>query len=228
MNETLLESKVLKKDLAAILLAAGYSSRIKKFKPLLPLGNSTVLENSIDSFLNAGIENVIVVVGFQANKLIPVLEHKGVKWVFNERFSEGMYSSVVEGVSSIPLHVKGFFLLPADMPLIRKETIDSLVEGYRHSKKGIIYPSLSKRRGHPPLISSSLFPEIINYDGTGGLKALLRKYEEQAYYVDVDDEGILLDIDTYEDYLNIYERFENLNQKITVTRKQVIDIWGWF
>lgn len=212
MNKTLVKSESLKKDLAAIILAAGYSSRMKLFKPLLPLGSSTVIENSIDSFRNAGVDNIVVVVGFQAKKLIPVLEQKGVSWVFNENFSDGMYSSIVEGVSSLPQHIKGFFLLPADIPLVRKDTIDSLVEGYKHSNMNIIYPSFSKRRGHPPLISSFLFSEIINYDGTGGLKALLRKYEEHAHYVDVDDEGVLIDIDTYEDYLRLCDRFQCLNQ----------------
>ncbi len=212
MNETLLKNEALKRNLAAVILAAGYSSRMKLFKPLLPLGNSTVIENSIDSFLESGIEDVIVVVGFQAKKLIPVLEAKGTKWVYNERFSEGMYSSIVAGVGSFPEHIKGFFLLPADIPLVSSETIDKLVEGYKDSKQSIIYPSLLKRRGHPPLISSRLFSEILRYDGAGGLKALLRKYEEQAYYVEVEDEGVLLDIDTYEDYLRLCAKFECLSQ----------------
>ncbi len=208
MSKTVVRNEALKKDLAVIILAAGYSSRMKLFKPLLPLGSSTVIENSIDSFLEAGIENITVVIGFQANKLIPVLENKGVKWIYNEKFSEGMYSSIIAGVKSLPSHVKGFFLLPADIPLVKGETIDSLVEGYRQSKQSIIYPSFSERRGHPPLISYCLFPEIIKYDGSGGLKALLKQYEEQAYYVEVEDEGTVFDIDTYEDYLRLCAKFE--------------------
>lgn len=208
MSKTVVRNEALKKDLAAIILAAGYSSRMKLFKPLLPLGSSTVIENSIDSFLEAGIENITVVIGFQANKLIPVLEHKGVKWIYNEKFSEGMYSSIIAGVKSLPSHVKGFFLLPADIPLVKWETIDSLVEGYRQSNQSIIYPTFLERRGHPPLISSCLFPEIIKYDGSGGLKALLNKYEDQAYYVEVEDGGTIFDIDTYEDYLKLCAKFE--------------------
>lgn len=213
MINTLLKNKVLKNDLAAIILAAGYSSRMKLFKPLLPLGNSTVIESSIGSFLDTGIENIIVVVGFQAKKLIPVLEAKGIKWVYNENFSEGMYSSIVAGVNSLHESVKGFFLLPADIPLVNSETIDKLVEGYKYSKQSIIYPSFLGRRGHPPLISSSLFSEIIKYDGAGGLKALMKRYEDQAYYVEVEDEGVLLDIDTYEDYLKLCAKFECILQE---------------
>ncbi|WIV11927.1 nucleotidyltransferase family protein [Proteiniborus sp. MB09-C3] len=208
MNKIVVENKDLKKDLAVIILAAGYSSRMKLFKPLLPLGHSTVIEYSIDGFKEAGFENIIVVVGFQAKKLIPILEHKGVRWIYNERYEEGMYSSIVAGVKSLSSHVKGFFLLPADIPLVKNETVDSLVEGYKQSKKSIIYPSFSKRRGHPPLISSCLFSEIVKYDGSGGLKALLKKYEDQAYYVEVEDEGVVIDIDTYEDYLKLRAKFE--------------------
>jgi len=201
------------KDLGVIILAAGYSSRMKLFKPLLPLGNSTIIESSIDSFLDAGIGNITVVIGFQSEKLKPVLEDKGIKWIYNNKYSEGMYSSVVAGVSSLPDHIKAFFLLPADIPLVNSKTIHKIVEVYKQKKGGIIYPSFANRRGHPPLIDSSLFPEIISYNGSGGLKALLNKYEEKAYYIEVEDEGTVLDIDSYEDYLELCNKHKLILEK---------------
>lgn len=201
----------IKRDLAAIIVAAGYSSRMEAFKPLLPLGESTVIESSISSFLEAGIENTIVVVGFKANMLKPILEQMDIKWVYNKNYSEGMFSSIVAGVKSLPSHVKGFFLLPADIPIVRHQTIDILSQNY--DKHDIIYPVYKNRRGHPPLISSKLFPEILRFDGQGGLKALLKKHNDSALHIEVDDEGILLDMDTYEDYLMICKKLKAISEK---------------
>lgn len=209
MNMNVRKRDPLKNELAAILLAAGYSKRMNAFKPLLPLGNSTVIDNSINTFLNAGISNITVVLGYQANRLKPMLEQKNIKWVYNEKYDEGMYSSILAGVKSLPSITKGFFLLPADIPLVESHTINTLAKAYYQSKQSIIYPTFKSRKGHPPLISSCLFSEILDYDGAGGLKTLLRKHEEHSEYVEVDDEGILLDMDTYEEYLKIRDRLDN-------------------
>lgn len=196
----------LENDLALILLAAGYSSRMQAFKPLLPLGNSTVIETAVDTFLNAGIKDITVVIGYKADQLKPVLNRKGIKWVYNGSYSEGMYSSVRAGVQSLPHHVKGFFLLPVDIPLIKIETIKKLSNAYLQSNFDIIYPVFNDRRGHPPIISSGLFYQIITHDGTGGLRALLAEYENKAQGIEVEDEGIHLDMDTYEEYLNLCDK----------------------
>lgn len=207
------KSKYSKKDLAAIIVAGGYSSRMNAFKPLLPLGESTVIETAINNFLEAGIDNIVVVIGFNADKLKPVLDQKGIKWVYNENYDDGMYSSILAGVKSLTEHVEGFFLLPADIPIVKYQTIDSLSQS--HKKYDIVYPVYGSRRGHPPLISSRLFTEILSFDGNGGLKTLLRKYNDTAHHVEVQDEGILLDMDTQEDYLMIRERLTSISEDNT-------------
>lgn len=196
----------LENDLALILLAAGYSSRMQAFKPLLPLGNSTAIETVIDTFLNADIKNITVVIGYQADKLKLVLNRKDIKWVYNEKYSEGMYSSVRAGVQSLPTHIKGTFLLPVDIPLIKNETIKKLSNAYFQSNFDIIYPTFMDRRGHPPIISSRLFSQVITHDGTGGLRTLLAQYESNAQHIEVEDEGIHLDMDTYDEYLKLYSK----------------------
>lgn len=196
----------LENDLAVILLAAGYSSRMKKFKPLLSLGESTVIETTIDIFLNAGIKNISVIIGHKADKLKPVLNNKGINWIYNEKYDEGMYSSVLTGVRSLPNHIKGFFLLPSDMPLIKTETIKKISNVYFENNSNIVYPVFMDRRGHPPLISSKIIPEILTHDGTGGLNSVLSKYKSNAIHIEVEDEGIHLDMDTYHEYLNIYNK----------------------
>jgi molybdenum cofactor cytidylyltransferase len=194
------------KDLAAIILSAGFSSRMAAFKPLLSMGNSTVIETVINIFLQVGINNITVVLGHRADDLKPVVDRSHVRWILNERYDEGMYSSVVSGVSglySARAEVKGVFLLPVDMPLISCLTIKKITMAYSISGSHIFYPTYLKQRGHPPLIPSDLFSEILAWNGPGGLRSFLERYEARASGVEVQDKGILMDIDTPEDYSEI-------------------------
>jgi molybdenum cofactor cytidylyltransferase len=195
-------------NMSAIILAGGYSQRMNDFKPLLPLGNSTVVENTVKVFLNAGIQDVTVVVGHRAPELKAALDHVKIKWVYNERFSEGMYSSVVAGVNSLRPDTEGFFLLPADMPLVKSGTVSELLKVYFEKKCDIAYPVFNGKRGHPPFISARLFEPILAWNGSGGLRVLLEQYQNSAQYVEVQDEGILTDIDTPEDYSNLCKLFK--------------------
>ena len=103
------------KDLAAIILSAGFSSRMAAFKPLLPMGNSTVIETVINIFLQAGISDITVVLGYRADDLKPLLGCSHVRWILNERYNEGMYSLVASGDSGLypaKVDIKGFFCFP--------------------------------------------------------------------------------------------------------------------
>ncbi len=195
--------------LAAVILAAGYSSRMSDFKPLLPLGHSTVIETVLSTFLNANIKDITVILGHRADDLKPLLDRSNIHWIYNVRYDDGMYSSVISAISELSLRtaVKGVFLLPADMPLVPSLTIGKIAMAYSRSGSHIFYPTYLKQRGHPPLILSELFPDILAWKGPGGLQCFLEQHEEQASEVEVQDEGILLDIDTPEDYAEICRAF---------------------
>lgn len=203
--------------LAALVLAAGCSSRAPGFKPLLPLGGSTVIENTIASLRRAGIDNITVVAGHRAADLLPVLDRIAVRVVVNDGYCDGMFSSVVVGAESLPADIAAFFLLPADIPLVRSHTIRLLARAGRKGGTDVVYPVFQGRRGHPPLISARLIPAIMAWDGTVGLRGLLARYEQRAGEVAVVDEGILLDIDTADDYSHICDchacrHFPNANE----------------
>jgi molybdenum cofactor cytidylyltransferase len=195
-------------DLAAIRLAAGYSSRMADFKPLLSLGDSTVIETVIRTVRQAGVSDITVVIGHRADELKPALNRSHVGWIYNERYGEGMYSSVVSGLQALKPAVKGVFLLPADIPLVKSLTIKKITLAYRRSAAHIFYPTYLKQRWHHPLIPSDLFPEILTWNGPGGLKSFLARHEAQACEVEVQDKGILLDIDTPQDYSEICRVYE--------------------
>jgi len=186
-------------NFSALILGAGLSSRMETPKPLLPLGDRTVIEKSISLFQTAGIGQIVVVLGHGARRIEPLLKKAHVRWTVNEDYRSGMFSSVQKGVASLP-PCRAFFMLPADMPLVQAATLTALIDVLEASGKSICRPCYRGRRGHPPLIASSLIPAILDFKGTGGLRSLLSRYEERTAEVDCNDPGILIDLDTPEDY----------------------------
>ncbi len=186
--------------LAAILLAGGYSSRMQRFKPLLPFGGATVIERAIGTFHGAGILDLAVVVGHRGDELEPLLDRLHVRCVRNPDFDSGMYSSIAAGVRSLPAGVQACFVLPADTPAIRSHTVALVARAYRRTGASVVYPVFQGQRGHPPLVSSRLFSVIAAADGAGGLRGVLAGHEGEAREVVVLDEGVLMDLDTPADY----------------------------
>ena len=190
----------MKTRATAIVLAAGYSSRMGEFKPLLPLGETTVLERIITLFQDAGVSDIRVVVGYRSEDLLPLLRKMEVSCIVNEDFEAGMFSSVVAGVKGLQKSVDLFFILPVDIPLIRPWTIRLLFQAYQQKKGKIIHPCFQGKQGHPPLISASLKDRITDWNGHDGLRGALAQFQADAIQIEVPDENILFDINTQDDY----------------------------
>nr|WP_287410643.1 NTP transferase domain-containing protein [Pseudodesulfovibrio sp.] len=186
--------------LAAIIPAAGFSSRMGDFKPLLPLGDGTVLSRCVDVFRRNGVEQVIVVTGRRSDEVTEAAHQAGVVAVHNADFEQGMYSSVLTGVRALGDDFSAFFMLPVDIPLVRSETVSRLIADFEQASPSILYPCFMGERGHPPLISRSLIPAIVNHDGTGGLRTVLDQNETGARDLDVADFGTVHDLDYPADY----------------------------
>ncbi|AEG58817.1 DVU_1551 family NTP transferase [Desulforamulus ruminis] len=195
-------------NLAALVLAAGFSSRMGRLKSLLPLGEATVIERSIGSFLEAGVQDVRVVLGHRSEEIARVLEASGVTTIMNHEYEEGMYSSIRAAVRSLEPKVEAFFLLPGDLPLVRWQTVQHLTTIFAESGKRIIYPCFNGERGHPPIISTRYAQHILSWHGEGGLRALLNQYEDDALDIEIADPGVLLDMDTPEDYQRAVQWFK--------------------
>lgn len=192
--------------IAAVILAAGYSFQMKKFKPLMKLGDITAIEHSVRCFYYAGINDIRVVVGYRALDVIEAVKRYLVRLVLNSRYSEGMYSSVQEGVRSLEPDIQAFFVLPADIPLVRVDTVQKMLACFHSSEgTGIVYPVFKGHRGHPPLISTKYSDAILNDKGIcpGGLRSLSKRFEHEAVDVEVADQGVLLDMNTQEDYFDL-------------------------
>ena len=189
--------------LAALILAAGYSSRMGRCKALLPIAGETVVARITATFRAADVETIStisVVTGHDAEHVEPVARALGVGCVPNPDYARGMYSSVQAGIASLPDDVDACFLLPVDIPLTRAATIAAIADAYAKHPAPITYPRFAGRRGHPPMVARALFAEILAGQGDGGLRALLATHQAEAADVDVLDEGVVLDMDTPADY----------------------------
>jgi putative nucleotidyltransferase with HDIG domain len=196
--------------IAALILAAGYSSRMGCFKPLLPLGKTTVLERVITLFRETGVPDLRVVVGYRAEDLIPLLQDRGVSFILNEEFAEGMFSSVLKGIESLRQSaVDLFFLLPVDIPLVRPYTLRRLLRAFSSGTAKVLYPAFLGKRGHPPLITMEVADQIARWGGAGCLRGALQKFEAQALQVEVSDENILSDMDTPAECRRVQMRWED-------------------
>lgn len=188
-----------KKQIGAVIPAAGMSSRMKAFKPLLPYRDSTVIECTVGAVLKA-VPRAVVVLGNHADEVERVLKNRfgdSINIVRNPDYREtDMLRSVQIGLQAVG-ECDGFFLLPGDMPAVGSDTLKALIEAF-DGEHMVTFPSRNGRKGHPPLIAASLIPTIQSYRGDGGLRAILSDVPQKV--IELSDRGITADLDTPEDY----------------------------
>lgn len=194
-----------KNKFAAVIIAAGYSSRMNGFKPLLTIGNETAVEKMVNTYQAAGVDQIILVLGHQAEAIRAAFENSKVECVLNENFNQGMYTSIVKGIGQLEPEMTAFFINPVDIPLVKVQTIKTIMKVFGTTDKGILYPVFFKKRGHPPLIHRRYEKMIIDNQDDGGLKQLLEQYPQDSQEIAVADEAILMDMDTPEDYKGLLE-----------------------
>lgn len=209
----------MKSNYAAIILAAGYSSRMKSFKPLLPVGEITAIERSVLAVTGADIKEIAVVTGHNRALITPKLDEISASFdvsqninVFeahNPEFDKGMFSSIKAGIVAIrnqAPETEGVFLMPADCPLISSKVITAVMQ--RANDRDFCVPVFNGKKGHPLFIPRKYFDEICGYDGLGGLKAITDKYWDKMIRVPVEEEGCIMDMDTPEGYEEIKQFLE--------------------
>lgn len=193
-------------NVAAVILAAGYSSRIGGFKPLMELGGQSLIERCAGLFRRAGIDDIVLITGHRHQEVEAEAARLDLSCLHNPDYDSGMYSSVCTAAAHLT-GIDGFFMLPVDIPLIRPATITALSAAF--TGRAVVYPCFAGLRGHPPLIPAHLIPAILAHDGRGGLKFLLAQQEQQD--IAVWDNGILMDADTPEDFAALSRRVARLS-----------------
>lgn len=189
---------------AAVILAAGLSSRLGEFKPLAGLGGETLLARAALLCREAGVADIVAVAGHHASKTMAEAARLGISAITNETYAGGMFTSVLAGLRALAEAggaPDAVFVLPVDIPLVRPHTLRLLRERLASTQAAVLHPVFAGKRGHPPLIAGRFVREILVWDGTSGLRGALLALEERhgAAEIPVADENIHFDVDTQAD-----------------------------
>jgi molybdenum cofactor cytidylyltransferase len=185
-------------SVSAVVLAAGASSRMGAMKQLLPFGETTLLETVIANVRRARVDEIIVVLGASADEIRGKLAVDQSRIVINPEFHQGMGTSLRCGIAQVSTDAA--LVVLADQPFVEASTINRLVEEYCEKEPQIVIPVYRGFRGNPVLLDRSVFPEIMGLSGDIGCRAIFGGHSENILKVPVDDVGVLLDIDTREDF----------------------------
>jgi len=169
-------------------------------KLLMPFGQGTIIEKVVDQVLDSQIDQVVVVLGADHDKVRKVLENRPVKFCHNKDHDQGMFSSVICGLRSVPAEAEAVLIYLGDQPGIPPSVTNTVIEAYNEELYGIVIPVHSHRRGHPLLVDLKYRREIEKLDLEQGLRALRHHFPQDVLEVEVNEPGILVDIDTPEDY----------------------------
>jgi len=188
-----------KTKVAAIILAAGEGKRIGSPKWKLKFGDQTFLELIIEKLNAAGIKDIICVC---RESSVPKLE--SIKYIINEKPQYGMISSIYYGVKAL-LNFDSYLIIPVDFSLFSVKTILALIKS--NDGKSVIKPLFKGQGGHPILIPNKLASLVPNYSYEGGLKRLISDSFMKVLDVQVDDENVILNINTEEVYKEALRRY---------------------
>jgi molybdenum cofactor cytidylyltransferase len=190
----------------AVVLAAGESRRMGTQKLLLSFGEATVVEAVVRTAMASRVDRVLAVLGADGGAVRAKLEPCGIDLVVNERFAEGMLSSVQTGLRALPAGAEAAVVMLGDQPFLPARVVDALVGAYRATGRGIVIPTCEGRRGHPVLVDLKFRDEILALQPADGLRGLMCAHPEAIDEAEVEDANILRDLDVPEDYAGLIKR----------------------
>ena len=184
----------------AIVLAAGRSKRMGKPKPLLRFNDTTFLEHIISVLKASDVDGITVVLGAGAEIIKESVDLSGTNIVINENYQKGQLSSLIAAIEQCPQETQAILVCLVDNPFVTKEVVGKIIEKFKETKNPIIVPVFNKRRGHPTLFSRSLFNELLNAPLEQGARYVVYSNEEKILELETSESGILISVDTPDDY----------------------------
>jgi molybdenum cofactor cytidylyltransferase len=191
--------------IAAVVLAAGESSRMGRPKALLPIDGVRFIEKIVSSFQSTKVGKILVVLGHNAEEMRQKIADLPVLIVVNNEYKKGQLSSLVAAIRDIQspqssAEVDGILVHLVDHPYVNPILVDVMIDRFYESKKLIVVPRYHGRRGHPVIFSRSLFSELLNAALDQGAKTVVHAHQKDTLEIDTEDEGVTIDIDTPEEY----------------------------
>jgi molybdenum cofactor cytidylyltransferase len=187
--------------IAGLILAAGESSRMGADKATLTYRGRTFLEAIVQTLGEADIERIVVVLGHHAEEIQRHVKIESAQVVINPDYKSGQTSSLQVGLRAlIADDPEAILLCLVDHPAVSAETVRRLVAAFRQSSAVVVIPTYKGRRGHPVLIGRQVFEELLELASHAGADSVVRKYRPATQFVEVEDEGIVMDVDDLESY----------------------------
>jgi molybdenum cofactor cytidylyltransferase len=184
---------------AAIVLAAGGSSRFGSPKQLARWGDQTFIEHVVDTALASPARPVIVVLGAEVSRSRAALGRRPVEIVVNEAWAAGQSTSMQAGLAALPSNIGSALFMLVDLPGVTPDLVEAVIQRHRETLAPIVWPEFRGKRGHPVLFDRALFAELNRVSGDTGGRPVLLAYQDRTERVAVDSEGILQDFDRPDD-----------------------------
>ncbi len=191
---------------AGVILAAGSSSRIGQVKQLLAFRETTLLGLVIENVAGSLLDEVILVLGHGADEIQKAVRLEGVRVVMNQAYEQGQSTSLRAGLSAVSEETDGVMFILGDQPLVGPEVMNALIDGYGRTRAPIVLPTYRRRRGNPVVVDRVLFPRVESLTGDVGARVLFEEYAEEIVEIEVEDDSIHFDLDTWEDYQELLDR----------------------
>jgi len=187
---------------AAIILAAGESTRMEGPKALLPFKGKTLIRRVADSLTAAGgLSPIVVVLGAHEELIRPEVAQLNVHVVTNDGYRTGQLSSLQKGLEVVRKSpATGVLVHPVDHPAVKTETVRAILKCFAASHALVVVPTYNGRRGHPVIFSAKLFDELMKAPVEIGARAVVWRHAEDIVEVATDDSAIIQNIDTPKDY----------------------------
>jgi molybdenum cofactor cytidylyltransferase len=197
------------KRIGVIILAAGLSSRMGDFKILLPwIDNKPILTHVVSKYIALNINPIIIVTGRDAERVQETVAGLPVKCVHNPNYATGeILSSVKIGLQAMPDDVVATFINPADMPRIPQSIIETMQASCQPQQ--IIAPRYQGQRGHPILLDKTFWQAMINLPTDGAPRDVIKANRQYVHFIDTEDDGVIIDIDTPETYQRELKHLDN-------------------
>ena len=181
----------------ALIVAAGMSSRMGDFKPMLNIGSISIAQRVVATFQQAGVDKIVMVTGYNATALERHLAGNGIVFLRNERYeTTHMFDSARIGLRYLMDKCDRVLFTPVDIPLFTAATVQALLA----CDAPLAAPVCEGETGHPTLIACTLIPALLADSGEGGLRGAFERCGVPTMLIPVRDRGILHDADTPEDY----------------------------
>ena len=174
-----------------------------QLKQLLPLGNKPVIRHCLDNLVAAGIKNTVVVIGRGGSEMLDSMKDLPVRIVFNENPESEMVESVRIGLRTLTPSSSGVLIHLSDHPLVSVGTLRSIIQYHLEIPDKIIVPFYKGKRGHPSLFPKPVIDEV--FEGRN-LRDIINRDSSRIRFLNIDDEGVILDMDTKEDYDEILKK----------------------